>query len=179
MQTPYGTSTVTSSDHFTFTTGAGSVAGRFLFYNQSAFDGNSAVASTSDNGAIATDKSAYLPGTARLASRVFRAIRRGSTASWLNLAGSGTHGSINAATILNDFTFKLGTNNTPSDWATAPSPISVSVRTGAGVGGSDRVDTIWANGAIQKTWLEVIVKSTADTGLQQLAGAVRAENLLW
>ena len=31
--------------------------------------------------------------------------------------------------------------------------------------GSDRVELIWADGAITQKWLEVIVKGTADTGL--------------
>src|SRR5205085_2665199 len=38
------------------------VAGRFVFYNQSKFDGNNAAANASDDAAIATDKIALLPG---------------------------------------------------------------------------------------------------------------------
>ena len=36
-------------------------------------------------------------------------------------------------------------------------PTAVSVRLGAGVGGSDRVEITWATGAIKNTWLEVNV----------------------
>lgn len=32
-------------------------------------------------------------------------------------------------------------------WATAPAPVSITVRPGAGVGGSDRVTIIWPNSA--------------------------------
>jgi hypothetical protein len=39
------------------------------------------------------------------------------------------------------------------------------VRPGAGVSGSDRVELIWANGAITQEWLEVTVLATANTGL--------------
>ena len=69
-----------------------------------------------------------------------------------------------------DFIFKVGNNNTPSTWTTAPAPTSISVRAGAGVSGSDRVELIWANGAITKKWLEVIVLANANTGLAQKAG---------
>jgi len=79
---------------------------------------------------------------------------------------AGAHGSITAA----DFVFKVGNNNSPSTWGTAPAPASISVRAGAGIGGSDRVEIIWANGAIVKQWLEVIVLANANTGLEQKAG---------
>ena len=38
------------------------------------------------------------------------------------------------------------------------------------MGGSDRVEIIWANGAILKQWLEVIVLANGNTGLTQKAG---------
>ena len=38
------------------------VSGRFVFYNQSAFDGNDVSANAADDGAIATDKAPLLPG---------------------------------------------------------------------------------------------------------------------
>ena len=44
-------------------------------------------------------------------------------------------------------------------------PASISVRSGAGVGGSDRVTLIWADGAIQNTWLQVVVKAGGAIGL--------------
>ena len=47
----------------------------------------------------------------------------------------------------------------------------MSVRAGAGTGGSDRVEIIW-NGAAApfKQWLEVITLANANTGLAQEAG---------
>jgi hypothetical protein len=65
----------------------------------------------------------------------------------------------------NDFTFKVGNDNNPDSWATATAPTNISVRTGAGVSGTDRVTLIWSNNAIQKQWLEVTVLPTANTGL--------------
>jgi hypothetical protein len=43
--------------------------------------------------------------------------------------------------------------------AAATSPSTVTVRSSAGVNGSDRVELIWADGAIQQQWLEVTVKA--------------------
>ena len=54
-----------------------------------------------------------------------------------------------------DFMFKVGNDSNPTGWAAAPAPTSVTVRAGAGTGGSDRVTIIWADGAIQKQWLQV------------------------
>ena len=79
---------------------------------------------------------------------------------------AGSHPSITAA----DFVFLVGNNNTPSTWATAAAPLSVSVRAGAGVSGSDRVEIIWANQAIMNTWLEVITLANGNTGLSEKPG---------
>ena len=46
-----------------------------------------------------------------------------------------------------------------------PTPTIVALRPNAGSGGSDRVELIWADNAIQKTWLEVTVQANSDTGL--------------
>ena len=149
----------------------GEVVGRHLFYNDSKYDGKTAGISVSDDDAIASDKTAYLPGTGLTATSAnVSNYTRGINGIDVDLLGGGNHSVIILANILNDFTFKVGNNNTPSTWATAPNPISVSVRAGAGVGGSDRVELIWADNAVKETWLEVIVKANSDTGLSQSAG---------
>lgn len=63
-----------------------------------------------------------------------------------------------------DFSFKLGNNNMPSTWAAAPDTATISIRTGAGVAGSDRVTIVWPDGDIAKTWLQVIVKGNDFAG---------------
>ena len=63
------------------------------------------------------------------------------------------------------FHVQVGTNNSPSLWATAPTPSTVSVRTGAGTSGSDRVELTWTDGSITQEWLEVTVLADANTGL--------------
>jgi hypothetical protein len=136
-----------------------SVLGRQLFYNQSSFDGNSAAINASDDGAIATDKTAYLPGSGIAAFSSVSSYSRGINGIMVDISGS--HPGISAA----DFQFRVGNNNAPNTWAAAPAPVAVSVRAGAGVGGSDRIVITWANGAIANKWLEVTLLATTATGL--------------
>jgi hypothetical protein len=119
----------------------------------------------SDDNAIAPDKVAYLPGSGTTTFAAVSSYSRGINGIVVDLAG--THGTITA----NDFLFKVGNNNSPSTWATATGPTTVTTRTGAGLG-ADRIELIWADNAIQKQWLEVIVKgndalggSNTNTGL--------------
>ncbi len=136
------------------------VAARELFYNNSTFDGNTAEISALDDGAIATDKQAYLPGTLNISTfGNISSYSRGINGVMLDLAGS--HGTISA----DDFTFRMGTNNSPATWLAAPSPTAISVRPGAGESGADRVEIIWDDGAVKNTWLEVTAAANSHTGL--------------
>ena len=140
----------------------------------------------SDDNAIAADKTAYLPNGASNAAAVEASMSnvtsydRGLNGIMVDLLGGGSHAAIqtnfaaNPNSITNDFTFRVGNNNSPNLWATNTIlPNAVLVRTGMtgaanGAGttsGSDRVELMWPDGAITGNWLEVIVKSTADTGL--------------
>jgi hypothetical protein len=86
---------------------------------------------------------------------------RGINGIMIDLGGGGDHASINA----DDFIFKIGNDNAPSGWAAVTATPTISVRTGAGVSGSDRVTITWASGSIRNTWLEVQVLPTPNTGL--------------
>jgi hypothetical protein len=153
------------------------VSGRNVFYAGSTrYDttGNSQTPLPfSDDNAIATDKSAYIPDGSTAGFGNYTSYSQGLNGIMVDLLGGGQHTSITLANILNDFTFKVGNNASPGTWANAPNPIAVTVRTnvnpasnGAGtVSGSDRVELIWADNAIQQQWLEVTVKATANTGL--------------
>lgn len=79
----------------------------------------------------------------------------------VDIADLAAPGSLDAS----DFEFRVGNDDDPSGWALAPAPLSVTVREGAGTGGSDRVTVIWADGEIQQQWLQVRVLSNVDTGL--------------
>ena len=135
------------------------VLGRMLFYNQSTFDGNNGAITADDDLAIATDKSAYLPGSGLATFASVSSYSRGINGLMIDVTGS--HPGINAA----DFTFRVGNNNAPETWISAPAPVAVSVRVGAGAGGGDRIEITWANGAIQNEWLEVALLATENSGL--------------
>ena len=134
------------------------VVGTHLFYDNSYFDGNAAGVSASDDAAIATDKSAYLPGSGAATFSSVSSYTRGINGLMVDLHGP--HGTITA----NDFIFKTGNDNSPAGWGTAAAPIALTVRGGAGAGGTDRVEILWADGAIRNTWLEVQVRGNDAAG---------------
>jgi hypothetical protein len=134
------------------------VEDRHLFYNDSWLDGGDAAANADDDAAIDDTKTALLPGTASGQDN-FSAYYNGLNGIMVdiqNLAGT-----VTAA----DFVFKVGNDNNPAGWASAPAPAEVAVRAGAGVNGSDRVTVTWANKAIDAQWLQVTVRANVNTGL--------------
>jgi hypothetical protein len=129
-----------------------------IFYNHSAWDGNDPSANPTDDNAIAADKTPLLPGgTATFAN--YTSYSRGINGIMVDFAG--LVGTVTAG----DFTFKVGNSNTPGSWVVAAAPVSVTVRAGAGAGGTDRVTLIWADNAIQNDWLQITVLADAATGL--------------
>jgi len=140
------------------------VAGRHLFYNRSVFDGRAAAPNPADDNAIAPDKVALLPGQAATAANVSSYVR-GINGVMVDLANLGTRTLTPA-----DFSFSAGGKRTggktpASSWASAPPPTSITVRRGAGVGGSDRVVLIWSDKSIRNQWLQVTVNATPNTML--------------
>jgi len=138
-----------------------SVAGRYVFYNNSAFDDNDPAANAADDGAIATDKEALLPGQGASFAN-YTSYSRGINGIMIDIASPA--GPITAS----DFAFKVGNSEDPDTWATAPAPsndIAADVRPGAGAGGSDRVTILWADNAIQNQWVQVTVKAEPNIGL--------------
>ena len=87
-----------------------SVAGRMVFYNHSAFDGDDVNANAQDVGAIATDKAALLPGqTAGFAN--YTSYNRGINGVAIDIAagaGAAAPGDLG----LQDLAFKVGTGPT-------------------------------------------------------------------
>ncbi len=138
--------------------GVSSVVGRNVFYNNSRFDGDDPSANAADDAAIATDKSALLPGeTATFAN--YTSYRAGINGVNVDIAG------LSATPTAADFIFRIGNDDDPSTWSTAPAPASITARPGAGLGGSTRVSIVWSDGAIANTWLQVTVRATSNTGL--------------
>jgi hypothetical protein len=134
------------------------VVSRKLFYNNSKYDGNNAAATAQDDAAIAVDKAALLPGgTATFAN--YTSFSKGINGVMVDI--SNLPGPLSA----DDFIFRVGNNNSPGSWSQAPAPTTVNVRNGAGQNGSSRVEILWPDLAISKTWLQVTVKANAQTGL--------------
>jgi hypothetical protein len=138
-----------------------SVVGRHVFYNHSLLDGFTPGAGASDDHAIATDKGALLPGqTATFAN--YTSSPDGVTGIMVDLLGLANAAGVGA----DDVVVKVGNTNTPGTWAAGPAP-TVTVRHGAGVAGSDRVELTWADGKVVNKWVQVTIKADADTGLAQ------------
>lgn len=137
-----------------------SVVGRLVFYNNCAWDGNDPAANANDDAAIAPDKTALLPGGIATFAN-YTSFNRGINGLMVDisaLAGTPT---------ADDFIFRVGNDNNPGSWPLAPAPSSITVRTGVGAAASDRITLIWPDNAIQKKWLQVTVKATANTGLAE------------
>ncbi|MCA9172317.1 MAG: tandem-95 repeat protein, partial [Planctomycetales bacterium] len=135
------------------------VEGRYVFYNDSSWDGRNAAADARDDLAIATDKQPLLPGeTATFGN--YTSYVHGLNGVMFDIAGLETVESLQPS----DLRFRVGRTNDLTSWQDAPLP-ELSVRKGAGVDGSDRVTLTWPNGSIQQQWLEVTLPKGAATGL--------------
>jgi hypothetical protein len=138
------------------------VAGRWVYYNKSGYDGTApAGADSSDDNARAADKVALLPGQGRATFANVTTYVKGINGLFVDLADLPPGQPITAA----DFEFNVAPGNDPTAWAAAPAPTLVAIRRGAGVGGSDRVTLTWADNVIKNAWLQVTVKANEHTGL--------------
>ena len=152
-----------------------SVVGRYLFYNGSHYDRGDSAISELDDDAIATDKSAYVyedPNASTFAN--VSSYSKGINGIMLDI--SGPHGNITEF----DFNFVVGNNNSPGLWTLAPRPSSVSVRAGAGVGGSDRVEIVWddgprpSNGGSGSPWRPTPTRASLKRSVIRLVLATRS-----
>ncbi len=131
------------------------IAGRYVFYNNSAWDGNDPAANAADDAAIATNKFALLPGeTASFPN--YTSYWRGINGIMVDITGSFD------TPTLSDFDFKVGNVSNLSGFTTAPTPTALAVRPGEGIGGSGRVTITFADGAIVGKWLQVTHIPTSD-----------------
>lgn len=128
--------------------------GRFVFYNDSSFDGSS------DSDAIGTGKSALLPGQQATFAN-YSSYSNGINGVMVDLSSIPNPDGID----VDDFAFRVGNSQDLTAWGSAPAPQSIEVDVGGGEGGSDRIKIIWPNNVIEKQWLEVSVLSNADSGL--------------
>jgi hypothetical protein len=136
---------------------AASVAGRQLFYNRSALDGNDPAAGAADDAAIDWTRTAVLPGGAVTSAAVSN-YSRGINGLMIDVGGLPPGVALTAA----DYVLNVGDGTT---WTAAPVPAEVAVRRGAGASGTDRVTLTFSDSAIRDTWLKVTLLATANTGL--------------
>ncbi len=136
----------------------GAIEARLVFYNNSAWDGNDPAENASDDAAIATNKSALLPG--EIASFAnYTSYWRGINGVMIDID------IIPAVPNASDFAFRIGNDSNPGLWVPLAVTPSVTVRPGAGTNGSNRITIILPDGTAAGKWLEVAFKATANTGL--------------
>ncbi len=139
----------TAYTHVNFANLTPGVVDRALFYDGSKFDGYTPGINAADDLAIATDKRAYLPGAGLATFDSISSYVRGLNGIMIDVLG------LNTAISFDDFQFRMGDDNDPHNWLPAPLPSSIDVRAGAGVGGSDRIELVWADDAVKNAWLQV------------------------
>ena len=142
----------------TFTAEApAAVLGRYVFYNNSAADGRDAAANASDDAAVAADKAALLPGQPATFANVTN-YSRGINGVMVDVRGLPDGVDLSPG----DFALAAGDGTT---WSSSPVTQTVSVRRGAGVGGSDRVTLTLPDNAVRNAWLRVTLSANQRTGL--------------
>jgi len=137
------------------------VVGRHIYYNESAYDGRDTATNAADDGAIAPDKAALLPGETATVANYTNYIQ-GINGLMIDVVGLVDGPGLSATA---DFAFRVGNDDAPGSWADAPAPTSLAVREGAGIDGSDRITITWSNQAIVGQWLQVTVLANETTGL--------------
>lgn len=137
------------------------VTKEYIFYNESVFDGDDIAANSADDAAIDTSKTALKPGgTGSIAN--YSSGSEGLNGIMIDVIGLPV-----ASLEVTDFIFKVGNDDTPDDWITAPTPTSITVRESQGFGGTDRVTIIWDDGDIQDQWLQVTVRADGDANVAE------------
>ncbi|MEM6259637.1 MAG: hypothetical protein AAGI37_15265, partial [Planctomycetota bacterium] len=135
-----------------------SVVGRNIFYNGSVHDGD-VQASVNDDLAIATDKSALLPGQTAT-SDSYTSYSNGINGIMIDIA------SLRSTQLTaSDFEVKVGNDNNPAAWSLESLISSVTIRPGDGIDGSDRVTLLFEPESIVNTWIEIRVLANTNTGL--------------
>jgi hypothetical protein len=141
---------------------AAAVLGKYVFYNDSSFDGNDPSPGASDDGAIATDKAALLPGQPATFANV-TSYARGLNGIMFDVSGNIPMTAL--AGLAGSVRFQAGRDGDPSTWPDAPRPALIGIRGGAGVNGSDRVTLVWNDRAVRNLWLRVTIPALPQYGL--------------
>ena len=144
---------------FEFTVTPAEVVARHVFYNNSGYDGRDPAANAADDAAIAPNKTMLRPGQVPGFPNV-TTFPGGVNGVMLDVRGFPPF--IPSAYPIQ---FDVASSPDSANWTMAPSPLSVTLRPGAGVGGSDRVSFIFADGAIKNRWLRGTIPGGPESGL--------------
>jgi len=134
--------------------GEAEVVARHVFYH------NSAAFGPDDDGTIAPDKTALLPGQTAMFDN-YTSYALGINGVMVDIAGLPDGATLDR----HDFEFRVGNDDGPNAWDEATLPTSITISSHAGYGGSARITLTWADGTIKNQWLQVKVLDTANTGL--------------
>ncbi len=136
------------------------VTGRYVFYNNSTWDGNDAAANEEDDGAIASDKVALLPSQGTTLDN-YTNYDGGVNGIMIDIAGL-----YDQKPIADDFELRFGNTTDPANWAIVTSLATVAEpRIITGPEGTRRVEITWTDGTLINGWLQVTVKAGSSTGL--------------
>jgi uncharacterized delta-60 repeat protein len=135
------------------------VLGRYVFYNNSAYDRGGS--GSADDNAIATDKRALLPGETASAANV-TGYSRGINGIMIDV----NYVRPNAVIGASSFSIMAGKTSNPATWTFVSIPdANVSVRRGAGVDGSDRITITLPDGRVRNSWMSVVVLENTPLAL--------------
>ena len=131
---------------------------QMLFYKGSRYS-DVARGYTNDD-AIATDKTALMPGESASAA-AYTSYSRGINGIMVDIAG--LYGRTLTA---GDFEFRFGNSAAPPTWDIVAAPATIAApRAIVDLEGGQRVEITWPNGTLTNGWLQVTVKASPNTGL--------------
>lgn len=136
------------------------IVGNFIFYNESAYDGNIGSSNGTDRVGIATDKQALMPGQTALFQH-YSSYAKGINGIIIDVAN------LEELPTIDDFIFRVGSDSDVASWTAAPAPTFVNTYPGSGTDGSTQITLIWDNNAIQNEWLQVIMPAESHLGLAE------------
>jgi len=143
------------------------ILSRYIFYNNSFFDGNNPGANDQDDDAIAPDKQPLLPN--QTGSFInYTSYEPGINGIMVDIEGLGDPAGLTLANLDQYFEFRTGNENNLENWTVASPPTSVAVRQANGMTANQRrITLIWEGNAVRGKWLQVKMLANSYTGLSE------------
>ncbi len=135
------------------------VVDAMVYRNNSQFDGYTSEGLPGDSLAIDPTKQLLAADQTPTADNI-TAYEQGINGIMLEIANLGDPVSLSTA----DFEFRVSKSGA---WISAPAPVSMAVFYDVGTGGSDRIWIVWEDYSIVNCWLEITIKATANTRLEE------------